>query len=73
LLATAGSTEGTVRVWDLGQSAPRRSVVAVFEPNAHGIEAVAFAPEGRHLMTANSNGTIAVLRLAKAGDVFQVP
>jgi hypothetical protein len=37
------------------------------------IEAVAFSPEGRQLVTANPGGTISVLRLAKAGAVFHVP
>jgi hypothetical protein len=45
----------------------------VFGPNDHGIEALAFSPEGRHLVTANRDGTIAVLRLAKAGDLFRLP
>jgi serine/threonine protein kinase/WD40 repeat protein len=73
LLATAGATDGTVRLWDFGQPMPRQRVVPVFEPNVESVEAVAFAPEGRHLVTANPDGTIAVFRLAKAGTVFRVP
>jgi serine/threonine protein kinase/WD40 repeat protein len=73
LLATAGASGGTIWVWDFGHAVPKRSAVAVFEPNIHGIEALAFTPEGRHLLAANPDGTIAVLRLAKAGDVFRVP
>jgi serine/threonine protein kinase/WD40 repeat protein len=73
LLATAGATDGTARLWDFGHPVPKQRVVPVFEPNAAGIEAVAFAPEGRHLVTANPDGTIAVFRLAKAGEVFRVP
>jgi serine/threonine protein kinase/WD40 repeat protein len=73
LLAAAGPPDGTVRLWDFGPAVPRRRAVAVFEPNAHGIEAVALAPEGRHLVTANSDGTITILRLAKAGAVSRAP
>jgi serine/threonine protein kinase/WD40 repeat protein len=73
LLATAGATDGTVRLWDFGHAVPRQRVVPVFEPDAEPVEAVAFAPEGRHFVTANPDGTIAVFRLAKAGDVFRVP
>jgi hypothetical protein len=29
-------------------------------------------PEGQHFVTANSDGTIYVLRLAKLGEVFRV-
>jgi WD40 repeat protein len=73
LLAAAGPPDGTVRLWDFGPAVPKRTAVAVFEPNANGIEAVALAPEGRHLVTANSDGTITILRLAKAGDRSRAP
>jgi WD40 repeat protein len=73
LLAAVGPAAGTVRLWDFGHPVPGRGAVAVFEPNAHGIEAVVLSPEGRHLVTANSDGTIAILRLARAGTVFRVP
>jgi WD40 repeat protein len=73
LLATTGAADGTVRVWDFSHAVPKRGAVTMFEPNVHGIEAVAFGLEGRHLVTADHDGTIAVLRLAKAGNVFRVP
>ena len=34
---------------------------------------IAFTPEGRHLAVANPRGTVYVLRLAKPGEVFEVP
>jgi WD40 repeat protein len=72
LLATAGATDGTVWLWDFGPAVPERRALAVFAPNASGIEAVALAPEGRHVVTANPDGTLAILRLAKAGDRSRV-
>jgi WD40 repeat protein len=63
LLATLGTTDGTVRLWDFGHAAPRQRVVPVFEPNSDEIEATTFAPDGRHLVTANPDGTIAIFRL----------
>jgi serine/threonine protein kinase/WD40 repeat protein len=65
LLATVGATDGAARLWDLGQTVPKQHVVPVFEPNVPSIEAIAFTPEGRHLVTANPDGTIAVFRLAR--------
>jgi WD40 repeat protein len=73
LLAAVGPADGTVRLWEFGPTAPRQRVVTVFAPNANTIDAVALAPEGRHLVTANSDGTIAILRLTKRGDLSRVP
>jgi hypothetical protein len=39
-------------------------------PGMHGI---ALTPEGRYLATANPDGTVHVLRLARRGEVFRVP
>jgi hypothetical protein len=36
------------------------------------IQCVAFSPEGRHLATANPDGTVYVLRLAEPGVVAEV-
>jgi WD40 repeat protein len=67
LLVTVGATDGTARLWDFARPVPRRRVVGVFGPEVGWVEAVAFAPEGRHLVTGNPDGTIAVFRLAKRG------
>ncbi len=65
LLATCGA-DGTVRLWDLraADSAPR-----TIGPGPFGgaVRSVAFTPDGRHLLTANANGLIYVLRV---GDEF---
>jgi WD40 repeat protein len=73
LLATAGATDGTVQLWDFGHPAPRQRGLPVFEPGVESVGAVAFSPDGRHLVTANPDGTVAVFRLAKPGEVFRVP
>lgn len=73
LLATAGEYDGTVRLWDLSSSPPRRQAIQVLPPKTQSLYGVAFTPEGRHLATANPDGTIYILRLAKQGEVYQVP
>jgi serine/threonine protein kinase/WD40 repeat protein len=67
LLATVGATDGTVRLWDLGQPVPGRRTLRVSEADTPSVGAVAFAPEGRHLVTADPDGTIAIFRLTEAG------
>jgi WD40 repeat protein len=73
LLAAVEAGDGTVRLWDFGHPAPKRLAVALFEPQAPHVEAVALTPEGRHLVTAHADGTIAVLRLARPGEVLRIP
>jgi serine/threonine protein kinase/WD40 repeat protein len=73
LLAAVGTSERTVQVWDLTAGKPRRSIFTAAAPNVESIETVAFAPEGRHLVTGNADGTISILRLAKAGKAFKAP
>jgi WD40 repeat protein len=73
LLVTAGSTDGTVRLWDLSGDQPRSKALAVIPPNVPWLHGIALSPEGRHLAVCNPNGTVYVLRLAPPGEVFQVP
>jgi WD40 repeat protein len=73
LLITAGSTDGTVRLWDLGGEAPRSKALAVIPRNVEWLHGIALSPEGRHLAVCHPNGTVHVLRLAKPGEVFGVP
>jgi WD40 repeat protein/tRNA A-37 threonylcarbamoyl transferase component Bud32 len=54
-------TDGVVRLWD--PVAGRRSGAVVLGPARRDINGAAFTPDGRHLVTANSNGTAFVLRL----------
>jgi WD40 repeat protein len=74
LLASAGHRDGTVRLWDVSGRSVRCKVCPLFAPDGQGsVHAVALTPEGRHLATANPDGTVYVLRLAKRGEVFRVP
>jgi WD40 repeat protein len=73
LLITAGSLDGRVRLWDLSGDRPRSKALAVIPPNVPWRYGIALSPEGRHLAVANPNGTVYILRLAKAGEVFEVP
>jgi WD40 repeat protein len=69
LLASVGYSDGTVMLWDRTNAELRRWSIKVGRQNLHG---VAFSPEGRYLATANSDGTVYVLRLAKQGEVFHM-
>jgi WD40 repeat protein len=73
LLATAGETDGTVRLWDLSSDPPRCKVLHVIPPKVPWLHQIAFSPEGRHLALTNPNGTVYILRLAPPGKVFRVP
>jgi WD40 repeat protein len=65
LLAASG-LDGAVRVWDLEASPPRRQTFRLF-PYRDQVFSVVFSPEGRHLATANPDGTVYLLRLAAPG------
>jgi tRNA A-37 threonylcarbamoyl transferase component Bud32 len=73
LLVTAGVFDGTVRLWDVRGDRPRSLVLPVIPPNVPWLHGIALSPEGRHLAVCNPNGTVYVLRLAKRGEVFEVP
>jgi WD40 repeat protein len=60
-LATSG-TDGCVTLWHLDALWERR-VIRLGPPHGH-IYQIAFSPDGRHLLSANGNGTVTILRLA---------
>jgi WD40 repeat protein/serine/threonine protein kinase len=65
LLALSG-VGGSAQVWDLGSDPPGRQTWRLF-PYANWITVVAFSPDGRHLATANDEGTVYVFRLGPPG------
>jgi Leucine-rich repeat (LRR) protein len=61
MLASAGE-DGTVRLRDAGSGGLRQ--LLKLGPSGGCINGVVFTPDGRHLATANGNGTVYILRLA---------
>jgi WD40 repeat protein len=59
-IATVGYN--LVRVWDIVTGVEVQQIRLGFE--RRDVRAVTFTPDGRHLVTANGNGTVFVLRLA---------
>jgi WD40 repeat protein len=57
-----GSSDGTVRRWDMA-SGNLVQTIRLALPGAKILQ-IAFTPDGRHLLTANGNGTLYVLRIA---------
>jgi len=56
-----GPGDGTLRLWD-ATSGDEREVIRLCRPGG-SINQVAFSPTGRHLATANPNGTVYILRV----------
>lgn len=60
LLVTAGYSDGTVGLWNPTASTKGKAIAIA--PGLHGL---ALSPEGRYVATANLDGTVYILRLAK--------
>lgn len=73
MLATAGETDGTVRVWDLSDGPARSQAFKLVPPNLQWLHAISLSPEGRYLAVAHPAGMALIVRLAKQGEVFSVP
>jgi WD40 repeat protein/serine/threonine protein kinase len=62
-LVATGSTDGTVRLWDFSESVPRPLTLASGVCGEDGPADMAFTHDGRHLATANPNGTVTIFRI----------
>jgi WD40 repeat protein len=72
LLASCGTTDGSVRLWDTTTSPPGCKVLQIHPPEKESLHALALTPEGRYLAVANADGSIYLLRLAGPGEVLPV-
>ena len=57
-----------MRLWNPNKKYGNLLKTFQLAPPGGGIHQVAFTPDGRHLITANGNGTIYVLRLQEWSD-----
>jgi WD40 repeat protein len=71
LMASSGDEDGTVRLWSTDGKPERDQVIQLFPPHTTWLHGLSISPEGRHLATANPDGTVTILRLAKPGEVFE--
>ncbi|QDU21855.1 protein kinase domain-containing protein [Urbifossiella limnaea] len=70
LLATSGNRDGLIRLFDPAPGGGEQ-VIRVYPPKTDWLHGLAMSPEGRHLATANPDGTTTILRLASPGVVFE--
>jgi WD40 repeat protein len=63
LLAACGAGDRRIRVWDIAHDPPQPRLLPPY-PLGLRVESLAFTPEGRYLITGNSDGTLYALQLA---------
>jgi WD40 repeat protein len=64
----AVTSAGVIRLWDLSTDKPAK-VIRV-SPAVSQVDQIAFSPDGRHLATANNNGTVYILRLGDSSKQY---
>src|SRR5262249_23762089 len=71
---TGGSAgvSGAICLWHT-ESPPARPNFVLLSPPGHGVAAVAFSPDGRHLATGTPDGSVYVLRLAARESPSALP
>jgi WD40 repeat protein len=63
MLAACGWEDRTIQLYDLRQNPPQQRLLSPY-PSGLRVESLAFTPEGRYLITGNSDGTLFALQLA---------
>ncbi len=66
-LAVTASTDGSVRLWEIGGNLPRKMVLGL-GAGGERLWTGALSPDGRYVATGNSNGTIYLFRLPGPGE-----
>jgi WD40 repeat protein/serine/threonine protein kinase len=67
LMLASGGHEPGLRLWDMNAKPESERRLPLFKGSL--VHHIAFTPEGRYLATANSDGTVYLLRLAEPGVV----
>jgi WD40 repeat protein len=66
-LALTTSTDGSVRLWEIGRTTPRKMVLGLGSVGER-LWTGSLSPDGRYVATGNSNGTIYVFRLPRPAE-----
>jgi WD40 repeat protein len=72
VLVSCGGLDGTLPMWGMDGDSRLSQVFPLFRPGFGWVDDIDLTPEGRHVVTTNTDGTCTVLRLARPGEVFQV-
>jgi WD40 repeat protein len=73
-LASNDHGAGAILIWDMRSESPEPRRIQLFPVDGKGdawTHDVLFTPEGRHLIAANHDGTVSVLRLAELGQMIK--
>jgi WD40 repeat protein len=66
-MLAAGGVGRTLILWDVANKEPR----AIFPPQNAGVESLAFAPDGRTLVSGGADGTLKLWNVATRQEVAQ--
>ena len=70
LMASSGDVDGTVRLWSTDGKTDAHRIIQLYPSDTPWLHGLAMSPEGRHLATANPDGTLSVLRISDLPPPF---